>query len=352
MNHPVKNQYERFPYPPIPWLALPRFTRLDLENAVSRRDRLEDYFSGSTEQVNALILGSGTFEPAGVATEYPEISSILAIDLSRENLSRLQKRMRLARLFRKVPKFEVRECDFENEDPSGGRKFQWIRASNVLHHLRNPEVIFERIHNWLSDDGVVRFSVYPRSSRLGMRWLSKHFRQQNVDPAQGKPQFMKAIHQALNQLSSDDPRLQAWEDCIEKGHISGIIDAFFHAHENTVTLYDWVRLFDQAGFHWLGEGTNRDDQTSRIVGSEPLTILDRARLLQAMDDWQDLGSNPVFWIRKKTPEEKSNAIRWPELASVNESENWKIEHNELRNRANFLAKQVPSLTVQKFFLSP
>lgn len=334
----VRSQYDKFPYPPTPWMALPRFTALELSDSARRTDRLEDYLKNPTASVRCLILGSGTFEPVGVATEYPDLASITAVDLSPENLAVLKKRIRLAQVFRKIPPIERIEGDFTTADfdqkfhQTFHPKFQWIRASNVLHHLPDPQAALKKIRNWLAPGGVFRFTVYPRGSRTEMRWLGRYFEKKGIHQGLSGREILKRARSAVSELPEADPRRESWTHCLEKNHPSGVIDAFLHAYETPTELYDWVRLAQEAGFEWIGEGGREDSR----VWDEGADTESRARALQIRDDEGLIGSNPVFWMRAGDP---SPVPSLPEIRKFTDFQDLSSEKEARRKRAVLLRRR-------------
>src|SRR4051812_12385487 len=99
MSDLVRDQYERFPYPPAPWMALPRRGQgeaLRLENAgIDHAGK------------RILVAGAGTLEGLVAAEMHPRAREIVAVDLSESSLQAMRKRIilrRVARPFsRKLP---------------------------------------------------------------------------------------------------------------------------------------------------------------------------------------------------------------------------------------------------------
>ena len=147
----VEEHYERFPYPPIPWPALPRRGQggaLRWEHGASLA--LEEVSSHVGKRI--LVVGGGTLEPLVAALANPRAKEVIALDLSARSLKTLRARVRLARTRQWVMGFGVinRVCPMrfvrgDVETWEGGH-FDYIIASNVLHHHPRPAEMLKRLH--------------------------------------------------------------------------------------------------------------------------------------------------------------------------------------------------------------
>ena len=77
----VRSQYESYPYPPIPLVALPRRD----QGAALR-------MPGGSEGARILVAGAGTFEAIVVARANAGAREIVAVDLSSASIRRLRAR--------------------------------------------------------------------------------------------------------------------------------------------------------------------------------------------------------------------------------------------------------------------
>jgi len=175
----VREQYERFPYPPIPWLALPsKGEGRGLAYAYGRELVQASPFAqalAANDRPRILVAGCGTFEPVVAAMANPDAAEIVAVDLSATSLERLEKRLRFASVVSRwsssrrralnPPLRLVRADLFDWEDG----QFDFIIASNVLHHVQEPDLLLRRLAGWLGPGGLLRMVTYAQHSRLWLR---------------------------------------------------------------------------------------------------------------------------------------------------------------------------------------
>jgi len=99
----VRQQYERFPYPPIPSFALPLRKQgklLQYELGIHFLCKYRKQFFGSPLEEEAfthngktiLVVGAGTLEPLVVAQMHPQAKKIIALDISKRSLGTLKKK--------------------------------------------------------------------------------------------------------------------------------------------------------------------------------------------------------------------------------------------------------------------
>lgn len=276
----VRAQYERFPYPPIPWFALPQ-----------GRD-LESLRAPSTART-ILVAGCGTFELVAIARANPDAKLIVGIDLSRASLRRLRLRLGMERWrsltrARRLPPVRL-ICGDLMQTPFSMR-FDAIYASNVLHHLHDPAAGFATLTRLLPLGGWLRLVTYPKASREAMRRTRQYLESQGLSPV--TPRLVSAAIQAVLKLPAGDPIRECFLSHPERHTQTGVVDAFFHACENPLSPRQWGEAASRTGMVLVREDTRED---CRSKSSSPW------QALQEMDDRLELVSNPVLWLQKGQP---------------------------------------------------
>ncbi len=304
MSDPLQLQYQRFPYPPVPAFALPRFRA-----GFSPEIRFEWAAKRPHRGVSILVIGAGTLEALVVAQANPDAAKVVALDFSRRSLTLLKRRVRFARItrFLGTPRhapIEARCEDFWKYEPK--ESFDFIIASNVLHHLSDPAAAPALFARWLKPGGITRVVTYPKQSRHFMRETSRFLRA-NLDlPNDTEITYPRdLIHQArraIRKLPPDHPVRSCFESQPETRTEAGLIDAFFNARENPLSPLEWRDAFSRAGLELLSE-TQTDTSRSSFVdellpGRAGLARLDAWDRLQILDDTLELCANPVLWLKK------------------------------------------------------
>jgi SAM-dependent methyltransferase len=283
----LKLQYERFPYPPIPFFALPRRGQGESLKLSTYPDRI-------------LVIGSGTFEPLLVAQSHPQAKEVVCIDLSEHSLEILRRRIRLfkiARPFVKLPTIRTFVGDFtiaEFQNSERFRNFDYVIASNVLHHSKDPVDFLAKATAALKTGGTLRVVTYPSSSRIWMRATSRWLKLHEVEKS---PNLKKAALQCIRQLPITHPIRACYESHQERSTPAGIVDAFLNACENPLTPLQWKNACAPLGLKLIAE-TQDKNSSSHLVDSFSKNSLDLWEKLQIVDDSWELCSNPILWFQK------------------------------------------------------
>ena len=102
----LRNQYERYPYPPVGFLALPR-----------RNEGKELRYPRAHEGIRILIAGCGTLETTVVAQNHGRAMEIVSVDLSERSMEISEKRlgwMKIARPLSVLPPVRWIAGDLQN----------------------------------------------------------------------------------------------------------------------------------------------------------------------------------------------------------------------------------------------
>jgi SAM-dependent methyltransferase len=294
----VKGQYERFPYPPIPFLALPRKNQgrelryeLGSQLAIGR----EVSHSG----IRILVAGAGTFEASVVAQVHPHARELVAVDLSQASLHQLKKRMRFARIARfprGLPRMQFVCADLVEWLPTQ-EPFDYIIASNVIHHVEQPQKLIQILAESLKPRGLLRVVTYPKSSRLWMRktaqWLQIHGVRPNSETL-----ITQEAKKSIQNLPVNHPVRSCFESQPEVGHPVGLVDALMHSCENPLSPLEWRFATEKASLRFLGETHSEMSQSSFLSEIVPsLSPLGKWEKLQVLDDLLEVCANPVLWFQ-------------------------------------------------------
>lgn len=307
----VRDQYEKFPYPPIPAFALPRRGQgeelryeLGAEMAAGRASGGVDIEPVIQPEPHdgkrILVAGCGSIEALVVAQAHPRAAEVVAVDLSRASIRRLRLRRRLA-ISRKLPPMNLTAADLH--EWSGGT-FDYIIATNILQHVPDPGALLGRLAGWLRPGGLMRMVTYPKANRIFVRsagaWLSMHGLTIQT------PSLVRRARQCIEFLGAEHPARLAFENHPESGSAAGIADAFLHACENPLSPHDWGRATRKAGLRLIGQ---RQTETSRSAFIDELfpaareSKLDAWDKLELLDRLLELCANPVLWFEKQSGDE-------------------------------------------------
>lgn len=282
----------------------------------------------SHRNIRILVVGCGTLEALVVAQMHPYAQEIVAVDISRTSLRQSQWRMRLRRLAEGVT---LRRWWGETLPPirhlladilhwEGDGMFDYIIASNVLHHLADPQAGLQRLSQWLKPEGLLRLRTYPKQSRLWIRESSRWLR------ANGLHQHTQGLHSRVQKLIRSLPtrhpiRIAVMEHR-ENYHLTGLVDAFFHAWETPLAPLAWEQAAQLANLRLVGEDQTEESQSTFLSKLCPVTsVLTRWQKLQLLDDLLELTANPILWLQKSTIQEKHyNSIDYNDIFRYQEED--------------------------------
>lgn len=304
----VREQYERFPYPPVPRFALPR----PGQGEVLSYERGTELTLGKSKEhrgIRILVAGCGTLEAAVIAQTHPDADEIVAVDLSAKSIFLLKQRLflglfraRLTSPFRRFPTVLAVCTDLHEWEPVN--QFDYIIASNVLHHVPDPAALLKRLSSWLKPQGILRMVTYPKGSRFWMRQTAQWLRARGLDA--GDPRLVAKARTAIRTLPESDPIRSCFESQPETKARAGIVDAFFNVCENPLSPIEWKSATTRAGLVLAAEDQTASSRSSFLDELFPsrasLGNLDRWEKLQILDDLWELCANPILWLRKGTDE--------------------------------------------------
>lgn len=306
----VRRQYERFPYPPVSALALPRRDQgrgLQYERAVElARDRhLADIAPPHHRGIRILVAGCGTLEALVVAQAHPHAKEVVALDISHCSLATLRRRLRWARARdwmylaplrgRRTAPIRIVAADVCRWDDAGD--FDFILANNLLHHTEQPGATLQHLADLLKPGGVLRMVTYPAMSRFWLRQTSAWLRWHGLSA--DTPGLKRRAGEVMAELPRSHPLRSCFQAHSETATTTGLVDAFFHACERPMSPLQWQQASAAAGLEWLGEtqpAYARAEFLSELLPAT--TALSAWQRLQVLDDTLELNSNPVWWFRR------------------------------------------------------
>lgn len=243
----------------------------------------------SGDGLRILVAGCGTFEPLVVAQMHPSAREIVAVDLSARSIEVLRARLRWARVARPFSRWpRVRTIcgdlgEFSNEP------FDYILASNMLHHVPDPAAMLAHLSSLLRVGGVIRVVTYPKMSRHFMRKTAAFL--QDIAPRDAAREIRK--------LSPTNPIRSCFESQPEIHTQTGLIDAFYNACENPLSPLEWENASRAAGLELYAEAQTETSRSSFLTELVPASAaLGVWKQLQILDDLLELCANPVLWFRK------------------------------------------------------
>lgn len=307
----VKQQYERFPYPPLHPAALPcrdqgAALRYELAVGFAKQAGLRAIEPEDHRGIRILVVGAGTLEALVVAQMHPHAAEVVALDFSERALTRLKQRiswakwrdlLTLARLrgYRLAP-IRLQRGDLNSWQES---EFDYILANNVLHHTDRPAAGLRHLAQMLRPGGVMRVVTYPRQSRIWIRQTAGWLRWYGL--SQADTNLKRNAEAVINRLPSSHPIYNCYHSHSETVYAAGLVDAFFHACENPLSPLQWQQASEAAGLELLAEAQSEAARSSFLAELLPAcAALDRWRGLQVMDDLLELTASPVWWFRKVT----------------------------------------------------
>ncbi len=327
---PVRLQYERFPYPPISRFALPQRNQgkslsYEIASRFLKTQAKPTHPNPSHENIKILVAGAGTLEGLIVAQAHPLAKEIVALDLSQKSLEILKTRTQIARLSNRVlrpfHKNRIAPIRFIQADLNQweGESFDYIIASNILHHVEDPATLLKKLSSWLQPSGILRLVTYPKQSRIWMRQTSEFLKSQGL--TQNSKNLVQKAQRAISNLPLHHPLRSCFLSQPETNTCTGIIDAFFHSLENPLSPLEWEKAAFQSSLRLIGETQTETSRSSFLEELLPQTqALSPWVKLQILDDLLELCTNPILWLQKThkadlnlNDPQLSLEKTWPEL---------------------------------------
>lgn len=237
-NDPVRQQYERWPYPqPIEdlgaWLQ-GNWQWFDPSHAHRQLwpDRHE------VQDLEILIAGCGTNQAAIFAYTNPT-ARVVGIDVSQRGLAHhahLKEKYRLSNL-------ELQELPIEAAHTLK-QDFDLIVSTGVLHHLVDPDAGLHALSQRLKPLGCMALMVYGHYGRLGVALMQELFAELNLQKDAASLQIIRDSFACIDPLHPLRSYLAIAPDL---HYDAGLIDTFLNARERRYTVGDCLAFLTHAG---------------------------------------------------------------------------------------------------------
>ncbi|HEY7067360.1 MAG TPA: methyltransferase [Chloroflexota bacterium] len=234
----VREQYERYPYPPASTLGerlVVAFGAMDYVQHVLWPSRPD------LRGLRVLDAGCGTGNTAvRIAHRYPELD-IVGIDLSEASLETA--RAHAARL-EVGANLTLRRLAIEDVRALGGR-FDYIVASGVLHHLPDPDAGLRALAEVLAPTGGMGIMLYATHGRHGVYMVQDLLRRMAADaPLDTRVALARKL---LGDWPDGHPfRPGVWSDLGWDGD-AGLVDLLLHVQDRSYTVPEVLACLRSAG---------------------------------------------------------------------------------------------------------
>jgi SAM-dependent methyltransferase len=296
----VRAQYERYPYPPVPAFALPRRGQ-GAALAWERGAGLAGRDAVSHEGIRILVAGCGTLEALVVAQAHPKAKEVVAVDISEASISRLRLRVRLARIAHvvlglglrsRIPPIRVIRADLATWD---GGEFDYVVATDVLHHHEDPAGLMGRLARSLRPGGLMRIVTYTAQGRIWMRAIGRWLTSGGLTAESSS--LSARAHARIAELAPDNPLRLSFHVNSESRSATGLVDAYLHACENPMSPESWGDAASAAGLRLVAQDHSESSQSGFVDELWPqLSEMGDWSKLGLLDDLLELVANPVLWF--------------------------------------------------------
>jgi SAM-dependent methyltransferase len=280
MTNPVKEHYQKHPYPTYPLIASVRRCDTYALNIEALWARFNHELP-PPEANRILIAGSGTFAPYPFAVANPD-AHITAIDLSERSL----RRARWHCLLHGRHNISYNCGDFVEHDVIQG-KFGMIDSFGVLHHLEKPLAGLKKLESHLMPGGILRIMLYNRYARREEDSIRRAFKLLGINSVEkARTLLNKAVSgsRLSNYLNYSD----------EPGTASGLADALLHPRVHTYTVEGLLELISQTDLELL-----------MFAHSDALeNPEDEILRLKELEQRREFSGNYVIYLRKNISKAK------------------------------------------------
>lgn len=277
MTNPVKEHYQKHPYPTYPLIASVRRCDTYALNIQALWSRF-NHVLPPPEANRILIAGSGTFAPYPFAVANPDVN-ITAVDLSERSL----RRARWHCLLHGRHNISYNCGDFVEHDVIHG-KFGMIDSFGVLHHLENPLDGLIKLESHLIPGGILRIMLYSRYARREEDSIRRAFKLLGINS-------VDKARTLLNKAVSGS-RLSNYLNCSdEPGTTSGLADALLHPRVHSYRVDGLLELISQTDLELL-----------MFAHSDALeNPEDEILRLKELEKRRESSGNYVIYLRKNIP---------------------------------------------------
>jgi SAM-dependent methyltransferase len=289
----VRAQYEEMPYPrwitaapvsperSLAWYLRSQFPLAPLRDLPRR------------EGLDVLIAGCGAGQhPIETARRFPS-ARVLAIDLSLSSLSYAK---------RKTQALGLANIDYAQADllllgahlGAGGRSFDLIESSGVLHHLADPMSGWRVLLSLLRPGGVMHIGLYSALARADIRAARAFVAERGYGRTVAD---IRQFRQDLRSLPDGSPvkNVMNFSDFYT---VSECRDLIFHVQEHQLSIPEIKTFLHDNALTFLGFDTvPPQGYRSRFPDDPAMTDLDRWRQFETENPLTFVGMYQ-FWVQK------------------------------------------------------
>lgn len=264
----VKDQYERYPFPPLSLGAMESVRPCQAEYAFAHH-----YQRGYAPQERApriLDAGCGTGISSLKLAELNPRAQIVAIELSEASLKIARQRLKRAGLEQKVIFLQGDLQDpqsVKNLTEHIGGRFDYVHCSGVVHHIPQPHLALQHLQQCLKPDALGFFMVYAGAARHEIHTLQALMDLVWVENLSWE-KALQRCRDLLEQLPVTHPLKQFHLRTRNTvNYLLGeavadsdafLVDTYLQRCEHRWTRQDWHELLQNAGFQpgrWLDESS-------------------------------------------------------------------------------------------------
>ena len=325
--------YHDYPYPP-------RDPQLEIPGVVSFRKHedpnlLRSVLYGGAplaQKFHALVVGGGTGDATihlalGLARVGARRSTIYHVDLSQTSIDiaseRLQKHRRVLRKAKISVKFRLGRVSELLNLVGRERRFHYINAVGVLHHLPDPLQGLKTLSRLLTEDGAMSLALYGSVGRTGVYHLRElarlvaASREAHSTDSLATGAVIPTIEDAeavmkslpTSSMFAKNTNLHRSVDVTEFG-LSGLADMIVNPCDTAFSIKDVDKLVTAAGLriHQAVEPERYDPVPPYPESVDNLPWLDRASFAELQKG--DILLHHLWLTREKSSVESADRIPW------------------------------------------
>ena len=242
VSQAVRQQYEENPYPR--WRTVNAGRARPLLSVVRQLfPHALDLPETGSHQTDILIAGCGTGQTAIQAAYRFTEPKILAVDLSRTSL---------AFALRRAQEFDIEAIEFAHGDilelGRDERRFDFIEAAGVLHHMADPLAGWESLRGLLRPGGFMKVALYSEFARRHIA-AARAFVKDGGYPA--TPDGIRTCRQDIF-LLPDENEVKTVAGSLDFHAMSPCRDLIFHVQERSYTLPGIAELLRPLRLRFIG----------------------------------------------------------------------------------------------------
>lgn len=328
---PLKEQYERFPYPPR---NSADEVQMLYPTGLDQLDRLHHYGWNAQKDLSSLrvlVAGGGTGDATVFLAEqlrfmFPKLRpTILHVDLSASSLAIAKARVQTRKLegvrFIQGSLLDIKDLCHQQKDAKGEpiASFDYINCSGVLHHLPDPQQGLNALSEVLDEDGVMGIMLYGQYGRTGVYQMQKLLKEV-LRPGDNLDTQVQLCRRIVEKLPPSNWLARQAEELPDlSGGDAELYDLLLHSQDRAYNVDEIYDFTENSGLSWLSfvrlDGTAKRDYDpshlcedpevqGRLAGKSP-------RQREALAElWRGDMSKHSFYCRKTPPPKAKVQSDW------------------------------------------